>query len=263
MDSALDDITFLANSENRVAVFEAFVEAPRSRDEVRDQVDASRVTVARILGELEARNWIEHSGEAYVVTPPGEWIYDEFTRLVDEVEAEHRLRDPLQWIPTEVMTFDARSLRDAEIILLDGTDATALVRRIIEFHRSGEWVRGLSRGAAPEFVENHWEITVHGDTQVDVVLTPEALEVVRNHPPSAQQFREMLDEENARYSVNEDIPISVGIVDGTVGINLTDDRGVLKGGLLTDDETVHAWAVDLFETCRDRASPIEPGAIVV
>ncbi|MFT4884329.1 MAG: putative transcriptional regulator [Natronomonas sp.] len=261
MDSPLDDIAFLANSENRVSVFETLVASPRSRDEVREQVDASRVTVARILGELEARNWIEHEGGTYVVTPLGEWIYDEFTRLVDEVEAEHRLREPLQWIPTEVLTFDVRCLRDAEIILLDGSDPTALVRRILEFHRSGERVRGIARAAAPEFIENQWELTVHGDTRVDLVLTPEALDVIRNHPQSVQQFREMLEEENARYSVYEDVPISVGIVNGAVGINLTDEQGVLKGRFITKDETVHAWAVDVFETCRDRASPVEPSAI--
>jgi len=263
MDTALDDIAFLANSENRVAVFETLVEAPQSRDEIREQVDASRVTVARILRDLKARGWIEHSGQGYTVTPRGEWVCDKFTRLVDEMEAERRLREPLQWLPTDVVTFDVQRLRDAEIILLDGIDATALVRRIIEFHRSGERVRGVARSAAPILIENQWELTVHGDTQIELVLTPEALDVIRNHPRSAQQFREMLDAENARYSIYEEIPISVGIVDGAVGINLIDEQGVLKGGLVTEDEVVHTWAVDLFEDCRDEARPVDSDAVTV
>jgi len=56
MDTALDDIGFLANSENRVAVFETLVEAPRSRHEIGGLVDASRVTIARILRELDERH---------------------------------------------------------------------------------------------------------------------------------------------------------------------------------------------------------------
>lgn len=260
-ETVFDDIAFLANSENRLAVFETLVAGPQRRHDVRNQVDASRVTIARILRELEKRNWIEHSGQEYTVTPLGDWVYDEFTGFVEEMKAEHRLRDPLQWLPTDLVTFDVECLRDAEIILLDGSDPTALVRRIVEFHRSGERVRGVARGAAPVFIENQWELTVHGDTRVELVLTPEALDVIRSHARSAQQFREMLDEENAHYSVFEDVPISVGIVDGTVGINLTDEQGVLKGGLVTDDETVHAWAVDLFETCRENAKPVEPDAI--
>ena len=263
MDTALDDIAFLANSDNRVAIFERLVDGSRARDELTDQVDASRVTIARILRELEAREWITRSGHEYTVTPLGEWVYAEFTRLVDEIEAAQRLRDPYQWIPDDLMPFDIRRLQDAELILLDGTDPTALVRRIVEFHRSGERVRGLARGAAPTFIENQWELTVHGDTRVELVVTPEAVDVVRNHQPTAQKFREMLNTTNARYSVYDEIPISVGIVNGTVGINLTDEQGVLKGGMVTDDEAVHAWAVDLFETCQEQSRPVNPDAITV
>jgi predicted transcriptional regulator len=89
-----------------------------------------------------------------------------------------------------------------------------------------------------------------------MVITPKVLDVVRNHQTSAQQFREMLGETNVDVYVYEDIPISVGIVDGTVGINLTDESGVIKGGLVSEDETVYEWAVDLFETCREEAKPL-------
>lgn len=263
MNSSLDEIAFLANSENRVAVFEMIAERPRHRDDIRAQSTASRVTIARVLRELEARNWIEHSGNEYAVTPLGEWICDEFSRLVDEVESEHRLRTPLQWLPTDVVTFDVRCLRDAEIILLDGSDATALIRRIVEFHRSGDRIRGIARESAPEAIENHWELTVHGDTRVELVITPEILDSILGHRPSARRFHEMLAEETAHYFVYEDIPISVGIVDGAVGINLTDEQGTLKGGLKTENETVHSWAVTLFETCRDRARPVKSDAIPV
>lgn len=258
MDSALDDIAFLANSENRVAVFEALVEAPHSRDEIRDQVDASRVTVTRILREFDERDWVEGSGVEYAVTPHGDWVYDEFSDLLDEVKAERRLRGVLQWMPTERLTFDVRCLRDAEVIVLDGSDGTAFVRRVIEFHRSGDHIRGVTTMGAPEFVENHWELTVHGDTRLEMVLTPKVLEITLDHPTSAQQFNEMAEEANVRFYVSGDVPISVGIVDGTVGINLTDAQGVVKGGLMTDDETVYEWAVELFEACREQARPVTP-----
>lgn len=67
----------------------------------------------------------------------------------------------------------------------------------------------------------------------------------------------MLDEEGARWFVHEDIPVSIGIVDDDVGINLTDEQGVLKGGLVSENETVHEWAVDLFETYRERSRPVD------
>jgi len=261
MDTALDDIAFLANSENRVAVFERLVDGSRDRDELVDQIDASRVTIARILRELEAQQWITRSGQEYTVTPLGEWVHDEFMRLVDEMEAKHRLREAIQWLPADLLTFDVRCLKDAELILVDETDVTALTRQILEFHRSGDRIRGITRESAPAFIENQWELTVQGDTRVELVITPEIVETIREHQPTARRFREMLNEGDARYFVSEDIPISVGIVNGAVGINLTDERGTLKGGLKTDNGTVHRWAVNLFETCKEQARPVEPDTI--
>lgn len=113
--------------------------------EIRHQVDASRVTITRVLRELEARTWIENSGQTYAITPLGDWVCAEFTSLVDEVAAEHRLREVMQWFPSDLLTFEIQCLRDAEIILLDESDVTALVRRIIEFHRSGDRIRGIAR----------------------------------------------------------------------------------------------------------------------
>lgn len=261
MVGALDDIAFLANSENRVAILETFVEAPRTRDELRDHVDASRVTVTRILRELEARNWIENSGQEYAVTPLGDWICNEFTRLADEVEAEQRLRQVLQWVPSDLFTFDVRYLRDAETVLLEGSDPTAVLRRFVGLHNDSERAVGYTCCVAPPLIEKHWELTVNGNTLVEQVLTPKALNTVLNHSTAEQQLYEMLDETNAHYFVYEDIPISVGIVDGTVAINLTDEERVQRGVLITEDETVHKWAVDLFETYRDKARPVDPDVI--
>ncbi|MFC7213206.1 helix-turn-helix transcriptional regulator [Saliphagus sp. GCM10025334] len=261
MTAALEDVAFLANSENRVAVLRLLVEAPKSHDEIRDRIGASRVTTARILREFEARNWIARSGQECTVTPTGEWVCDEFTRLVGEMEAERRLREPLQWLPSDLLTFDVRRLRDAELIVLEESDATAIVRRILEFRRSGDRIRGVTRTVAPEFIENDWESTVHGDTRLEMVITPDVLDAIRTHPTSAKQLHEMLEETDVHVSVFDDVPISVGIVDGAVGIDLTDEQGVVKGGFVTEDETVYEWAVDLFETCREEATPVEPDEV--
>lgn len=261
MDTPLDDVAFLANSENRVAVLGSLVEAPRGRDEIRDRVDASRVTVTRILRELVERGWVDESGLEYTVTATGEWVYDEFSGLLAEVAAERRLREPLQWAPSEALTFDVRCLRDAEVVVLDGVDGTAFLRRVVEFHRSGDHVRAVATMVAPVLVDTHWEMTVRGEARLEMVLTPRVLDTVLGHPASARKFREMLEEGNVEFSVHGDVPASVGIVDGVVVINLTDEQGVVKGGLVTDDDTVHGWAVDLFESCRERADPVTPAVV--
>jgi len=258
MDAALDEIAFLANSENRVAVLRLLVAEPLNHDEIRDRIGASRVTTARILREMEERDWVARSGQECAITPTGEWVCGAFTRLVDEVEAERRLREPLQWLPPDLLTFDVKRLRDAEIVVLEESDATAIIRRILEIRRESDRIRGLTRTVAPVFIETDWESTVHGDTQLDMVVTPDVLDTVRSHPTAAEQLREMLEEPDVHVSVYEDVPISVGIYDGEVGIDLTDEQGVVKAGLVTENEAVREWAVDLFETCRDEARSVAP-----
>ncbi len=257
MNTVLDDIAFLANSENRVAVLQLLVEKPLSHDEIRDRIDASRVTTARILREFEEHYWIRRSGQKCTITPTGEWVCNEFTSLMDEMAAERRLREPLQWFPSDLATFDITHLRDAELIVLEESDATAIIRRILEFRRTSDRIRGVTRMVAPVFIETDWNSTVHGDTHLEQVITPDVLATIRNNPTAAQQVREMLDEPHVHVSISDDIPISVGIYDGTVGIDLTDEQGVVKGGVVTDNETILEWAVDLFDTCRSEAQPLD------
>lgn len=261
MTAALDDIAFLANSENRVEVLRGLVKGPQSHDEIRDRIRASRVTTARILRELEEYGWIRRSGQECTISPTGEWVCDEFVGLLDEIKAERRLRESLQWMPPDLLTFDVRRLRDAEVIVLEASDATAIIRRVLDFRRSSDRIRGVTRIVAPVFIETDWESTVHGDTHLEQVITPDVLDVIRNHSTSATQLREMLDEPEVHVSVCENIPISVGIYDGTVGIDLTDEKGVVKAGLVTEDHTVYEWAVDLFETCRADARSVDPDEI--
>lgn len=263
MAGGLDEIEFLANSENRVAVLRLLAEGPRSHDEIRDRVGASRVTTARILREFEEREWITRTGQECTLTPAGEWVCEEFTRLLDEMAAERRLREPLQWLPADLLTFDIRRLRDAELIRREESDATAIIRRILEFRRSSDHIRGISRTVAPVFIENDWESTVEGDTHLVQVVTPDALETILAHPTAAEQLREMLEQPNVAVFVTGDIPLSVSIVDGSVGIDLADDQGVVKGGLVSVDDAVYEWAVDLFETCREEARQVAPDEIAV
>jgi len=258
MSTALDDVAFLANSENRVAALRLLVERPRSHDEIREEIGASRVTTARILREFEAREWIARSGQDCTITDTGAWVGEAFEDLLEEMAAERRLREPLQWMPVEDLPFDVRRLRDAELVVREESDATAVFRRIIEFRRSGDRVRGLARMVAPVFIENDWEATVQGDTSLEMVVTPDVLEVIRTHPTSARQLREMLEQSNVHVGVTPDVPLSLTIVDGAVGVDGTDDEGVVKGGFVSEDDVVYGWAVDQFESARADATPVSP-----
>jgi hypothetical protein len=52
MNSAGDDVVFLARSPNRLAVLCAFVDGPTDRRALERTTGASRITVGRVLGDL-------------------------------------------------------------------------------------------------------------------------------------------------------------------------------------------------------------------
>lgn len=92
MESAFDDVRFLASSSNRTAVLSLLASGATSRDELADVVDASPVTLRRILGDLEDRSWIEREGPGYAATATGATIAVEFERLLDATRAFSRSR---------------------------------------------------------------------------------------------------------------------------------------------------------------------------
>lgn len=54
--SSLDTIEYLARSDHRVEVLGGICVAPRTREEIRDRTDASRVTAGRIIADLDERD---------------------------------------------------------------------------------------------------------------------------------------------------------------------------------------------------------------
>lgn len=261
MNNALDSIAFLANSANRVAVLEALAERSHSRDGLMAQVDVSRVTLARILDDLEERTWIERTGREYVLTPLGTLVIEEFTSLRETMAAEQRLREVVQWLPSDLLTFDLRCLCSAEFFLLTETDMNALMWEIDKFHRSGEHSRAFAIQVTPPLVDTIWDVSVHKGTRLDWVVTPAFLDGIRIESTARQRFRETLDQDNVTFFLYEEIPFSAGIVDGRVGITLSDDQGVVRGGLISENQRVHQWAVDLFETYRDSGNVINPDMV--
>ena len=58
MTTSLDALVYLLRSENRVAVLRLLAGDPRTRDEIREATDVTRVTLSRMLGEMEDRRGV-------------------------------------------------------------------------------------------------------------------------------------------------------------------------------------------------------------
>ena len=258
MDGAYDDVAFLANSANRVAVLEALETGPRHRDELRDRVDVSRVTLSRILGDLEDRRWIDRSGQECWLTPLGAWVVEEFTDLLEVMETEHRLREVIPWFPSQQVPFDVRCLRDATICVPSSTNMWAHVQRGADCFRSARWARVVSSQTAPPIIEATAVAVAERGQLFEAVLTRELVETILDDSTMGPLFVEILGAPTASVSVyDESLPVVTFITDGTVGIPLTDDEDIARALILSDDETIYDWAETTFEHYRDRAEPLD------
>ncbi|WP_137286315.1 helix-turn-helix transcriptional regulator [Halorussus salinisoli] len=261
MTTPLDDIAFLANSENRVTVLDALATTPRTRQDLLEELDVSRVTLARILRDCKARHWVEQKDEAYTVTPLGEWIYDEITDVLDVLETEHQLREVLPWFPIDDVDFEIEWLRDAEVVRPTESDPTTPIRRAAVQLRGGTSVRVLTMQVVASFFDIVGEPLVQGEMAFEAVATPRVYETITNDSRMAVAFRELANAEDVTFFVTDDVPFVLHVVDDSVLIGLVDDDGTPRAAIESADETIHAWAIDLFETYVRRAEPVTREAI--
>lgn len=124
MYPSLEDVEFLARSESRVAVLVALGDGSRTHDELGNVVNASRVTLDRILNNLEDRGWIVRSDGRYESTPRGAFVASEFGRFLstemegDEtsVRSEYATQRTAADMSLEVIGFLARSMSRIEVL---------------------------------------------------------------------------------------------------------------------------------------------------
>jgi len=256
MTTPLDKIAFFANSKNRVAVLTALTNTPRTRQDLLDELDASRVTLERVLRDLEARHWVERTDETYTATPLGRWVCDEITDILDVLETEHQIREVLPWFPTDTVDFDIPWLHNAEIVCATKSNPMAPIRRAADKLRGGTHVRILTMQGITSFFDIVGEPLVQGEMELKAVATPGVYETIANDPQMAAAFQEVADTPDATFFVTKEIPLVVHIVDESVLIGLTDDQATPRAAIESTDETIYSWAVDFFNATAESAEPV-------
>lgn len=79
IDSAVDEIAFVANSARCVGVLEALAAGPQTRAELRDATGASAPTMSRVLSDFSDRRRVEQRDALGVVrSPPARRQHERF-----------------------------------------------------------------------------------------------------------------------------------------------------------------------------------------
>lgn len=260
MSSSLEDIEFLARSPHRVEVLEALADAPRTRHELKERADVSRITIRRLLDDLAERGWIEHDNSQYEATASGRVAAREFARLQSNLSVADRLDDALEWLPTDEFDFDLTYLRDADVLPSESWESqTEVIRHAADLVNGTRRIEGTAIGFSHEVVDEIRDHVVSGDGEFEVVVDETCLRMIRNDSGLRERFHDMLASGNALlHRYDGEAPLHMVIAfDDLVSICGHVDGGPPPGALESTEPTVLDWAQSYFEEARAASEPID------
>jgi len=259
MADPLEEIAFLARSENRIEVLRTLADGAYTRRELGDAVAASQPTVGRVLNDLRERTWIDYDGERYRATATGELVAAGITDLRERLETETRLRDVIEYLPTDAIDVDLRAFSDATITTPTGTRPNAPIERMVELLAGADRALLLSHSFNRQKLDCIRERTVDGPLTTEGVFAADAVDAVRDDPVLRERLRDIVAADAADIRVtDESVPVAVEVTDDRTHLLLRDEAGVVRASMDTDDARVREWAVGLHESYWDRARPVTP-----
>lgn len=263
MSDPLDQIRFLASSENRVQVLTHLRDVPADREDLSDQLGISRSTLSRVLTGLEGRHWIEQHGSECEITPLGACFADEFTSLVEAVETMQKFEGVVDYLPIDEVDFELTRLRDATVTTPTQTDPGAPLRRAKELLDEADEFRFLTNTVVSSLAEYLREQTVEGELTLEGVITRDLLDAVRGSPEFVEPTEEMIESGRAAfYCYDGTVSRTLGIADETIAsITRIDPDGYQRAQVETEDRHVCSWVMATIEECRRESERITVSAL--
>ena len=253
----VESARFLTQSSARVRVLELLDEhgSLRKRD-LRDAIDASRVTVRRNVNALEDHDLIAVTGRRCEITALGEIIVEDVLPALETANVVDRLRPLVRWIPEDELDFDLRALSDARIVVSTPTDPYGPIDRHISAIETADRCRLLlpAIGIQPMAVARDRLVD---DEAVHELVVSEAVAATLD---SRRTYRNLVDEmadsgNYELYCTDREVPFYLGVFEERVQIGVTDDDGQPRALAETDAGVVREWAERTYEEYRTHAEP--------
>ncbi|WP_433629205.1 helix-turn-helix transcriptional regulator [Halomicrococcus sp. NG-SE-24] len=257
MDTPLEDIRFLADSENRFVALESLASGPCTRSELRSATESSKATISRLLGDFERQGWVAKEGNRYALTPLGDYVATIFVDLYDHMKTAHELRDLLPWFPLGELDreFDLEILADASVTAATPENPMAPVARVLEIERESTWTYTLANRFPKACIEARYEAMVEGNQTCELVLTPSALESAMTSP-NANKFEEIVAaDQSSVYLYDGDIGPG-GIYDGTAYLIVANEEDVNVGLIESDDPALIERLETTFNQYREASTQL-------
>lgn len=252
MNSPLDSIRFLADSEHRPVVLDTLADGPTSRTILREVTGASSATVGRILGDFTDRGWVRREGEQYELTKLGAFVAEKFTDLHEGMTAAQDLQTLLPWIPLDEMGIDVDNLAGARVTLAD--DPIAMTSRLREIELGAGHTRSFSKLFPEACVDARHQAVVEGSQTYEVVFAAGFDSGLG--PKAVEKFAELLaHDRTTAYLYEGEMPLVAFLNRDNVCLLVQGEQQTTIGLVETDDQAVLDYAEAKFEEYRKQATP--------
>lgn len=257
MNAALDLVSFLARSENRVTVLLSVAREPASRQELQATTGVPRSTLSRILADFRDRDLVTRNHHEYAATLLGRHLAAELRALLDSVDTVWDLQPLDRWLPLSALDLDVRDLGDARVTRPTTVDPLAPLRRTAEVLGTSQRVRGLCNNVVPGILEELKRSVFEDGLRVEVTVTEAALAAVSGDPGVRDLVVDMLNTDLLDLRVlDEDIPVLAIEADDTVLLEVADDEGTVRGLVETESDAVRSWFCASFDSYQTDATPV-------
>lgn len=263
--NAYDNIEFLVSSWNRLDILNEIASAPKTRDDLKERTEVARVTLSRILADLEDREWIKRDNDHYEATKTGEYVASELTRLVENLKTLDHLGETVDWLHINQFEFDLHHLQEATVTTPTWDDFTAQTTTITEQVSASTRVRGIGTGLDREFFHMVGDETTTGDLELELILEPAVVDVIPTEPELARLFRDIEDSPRASvYRYRGEAPLMMfGLfetedgADDHVMVCGHHDDGAPPGVVKSTKPAVWSWGESYFDDRRAESEPVQ------
>jgi predicted transcriptional regulator len=254
MGSPLDDIQFLADSENRVTAMAELAAGPRTRTELRAATAASNATISRLLRAFENRGWVAASERQYHLTELGAYVADAFGEFYGRMTTASDLQSLLPALPLDRLGLDIGAFTGAKVTISTTSDPLAAMVRLRELELGSLESRGLSSLFPEPCIDARHAAVVDGPQRLETIVSPTVVESALSSE-FGHKFVELVDADQCDiYVYNDTIELLGAINDGTVCLALI--HGERLALVETSNPAVVDAVSDTFEEYKSKATPL-------
>lgn len=250
-------IAFLAGSPDRKRLLDHLAEESSSPRDVADALDLSTRSAQRNLSQLVERGWATKREGQYHLTTAGHLVRDTYTNCLADVAAIESFDAFYGHFPDPDTAPDPARLADATCVTAEPDQPQAPVHHYVREIRTldTDSIRMVSPVLSRLFHEPHAE-QVRAGTTTELVLPADRVEAARDKNPL--EFETVLAVPRfTLYRYDDDVGYGLTIADDRTFALAYDEDGQLRACVDSTDPNLRVWAVDRFETLRNRSTEVE------